>query len=130
MDPHENDQELEAFLRQFQPAKPAALPEASPQPGPFSVRPFVWAAAAALLVCLGIGLAMRSLVPAPIDNPAAVSDARLMDEIAAHLSRPIAEPMTPLLTSYPPDGPTSLFTRNRPPRLSTTTLPAEPREAK
>ena len=99
MDPYEHDEKLEAFLRQFQPAKPAALPEAA------RVRPFVWIAAAALLVCLGIGLAMRSLVPAPIDNSAAASDARLMDEIAAHLSRPIAEPMTPLLATFPPDEP-------------------------
>jgi hypothetical protein len=130
MDPHEHDEKLEAFLRQFQPAKPAALPEALPQPGPFSVRPFVWAAAAVLLVCLGIGLAMRNLVPAPADDPVAASDARLMDEIAAHLSRPIAEPMTPLLATYPPDGPTSLVTRDGPPRLSTTTLPRKPRETK
>ena len=128
MDPHEHDEKLEAFLRQFQPAKPAALPEASPQPGPFSVRPFVWAAAAVLLVCLGIGIVMRSLVPAPTDNPIAASDARLMDEIAAHLSRPIAEPMTPLLATFPPDEYAPNMSKLDKPRLST--LPAERRETK
>jgi hypothetical protein len=119
MDPNVHDDELEAFLRQFQPAKPSALPEGSPRTGLFSVRPHVWIAAAALLVCLGIGLAMRSFDPAPIDNPAAASDARLMHEIVTHLSRPLAEPMTPLLATFPPDE----YARRQ---LSTTSA-AEPR---